>query len=1552
MPQRLVPPPPAITPSIVAPGEISNSMSHEDLLAEELASNYLNQRQSTGAQTSKEDELADRLASEYLQTQPPPQQIAQQLPPPIPQPKQPTPKPASKQQGAPAYKPAVTRKQPVAGAAPPAPPKPPPSVLQQATGDVLKGVDNFVGQGLKMAQGVPLLNGFIQQSQANSADVSKNPFEAAAATVAAAPAGALGFIDDLINIPAAQQGLGAPAHLREGYLGLPGIKRLTEAYPGASGTGEFGGAAAVPLGVPLGPLKAIKNPIARGAAHGAIAGGAFGTVTAGGQQAKRGERPNLGKAVQEGGLPGAILGTLAGGAGGKLTSKSKPKAPGAEAPKTPNPTADTVTLKDGSTFTPDEAMAHVDNPATPEAIKKEILEHLDARDQKIAGAAPEAKTEVKAELVKPEEGLKPAQPAMRLDPGKGPQQPQPTSDYTAPPLEPVKPLEDPALDAKLAQQDFENERFGKAYEPLETQSASLGKSKQREEGYLKEQEAVTAQQLTDSQLESHWQELEIDLKRPSTKQALEKKLSAQQDIINAETMRRAYRRKEGLEENWAKEPEPEPVPPDYENMPDEELARLANDAGDDNALMALLARQEAPQNKPNSSIAGGNELEALQDAQAPAIAPPETASPANLPEGTTDGALNFAPEQSTPQIAEIKSETAQPSNLYQYRKTAKGYEVYNEATGDVAKKNWSEAKTKEYVDGLNQKLSENPDFERSQGRRSAVAMQKGTSDTRQAIIADGQAMPETATPTVKAGLEKIAEAKHAYDELRARSEAAYDALREALGKPASIGFKKSNKYNKQVEEEFIRLGKDTPDQLSFEVQNSVKLEPEAYQFKPGMTAAEKGAEVLELMQQASKAKKALGDEKALIESELRAGIDRGEYPRSINIKHGKGTVNIRQKPKQFSKLGDEFEAALDAPGQQNIVRNQAAVKSWLKEPKDADANYQANANSTRPVRAKGVRSQTGAINLGLKKRHQKPAAQQQAPAPAAAAVAQGAHQSPQIADWANDQKFVGRIFEVRRALDITKDRSETLHNAVWEGIAKTTLQGRNIKFNPEHESLVHDSLRMNPNDIRMGANGLNVLSSAQRNYLATRRTVWQATGKQVKTEREAWLNQYGDNLEEMPNHVRHDYNVLQQLEDTLTGGTGKNDTGEFDALGLFTGGLYDYVFKWNPAYHGLNLLDPLVVGSSRAGIQRIMAAKMAQLDPTVKNFLSGIEHKSPIVQLRAETRLKTSQSAAIKPTKYSKIKKAVATLQGKLPDLPSEKWNFNDSLAAGIIMRGDKLKHQGGGVQYLKDMAGGKLSQDEMIKAMVDGLQVADDITGSGALGLNKDPVQRTPWAKYITQFTSQPYRVARLFKEYKKAGEYDKIATFLAMTAFVSGRAALPKELDLIKLIPHKPTRQLFFAVEDFLDTVNVVDDIPVIGRDLTEKMRYSFVPFLGGAQTNMLLESFERTLSDAVGLKLDKLGEAAIWSGLSAFIGGGGLEMGRIKREAGNAQKGDKDMYAPHPSPYGGNLRPSPKKSFKQVAGRPYNAGDALGNMILPGRSPVEGKYVKQAQRKRLDK
>lgn len=59
-----------------------------------------------------------------------------------------------------------------------------------------------------------------------------------------------------------------------------------------------------------------------------------------------------------------------------------------------------------------------------------------------------------------------------------------------------------------------------------------------------------------------------------------------------------------------------------------------------------------------------------------------------------------------------------------------------------------------------------------------------------------------------------------------------------------------------------------------------------------------------------------------------------------------------------------------------------------------------------------------------------------------------------------------------------------------------------------------------------------------------------------------------------------------------------------------------------------------------------------------------------------------------------------------------------------------------------------------------------------------------------------------------------------------VSGRAALPKEFDLLENFDQ--TRAVYWAVQDLLDEGSITAKL--LGRDLTDKMQNSALPFLVG--------------------------------------------------------------------------------------------------------------------------
>jgi hypothetical protein len=178
--------------------------------------------------------------------------------------------------------------------------------------------------------------------------------------------------------------------------------------------------------------------------------------------------------------------------------------------------------------------------------------------------------------------------------------------------------------------------------------------------------------------------------------------------------------------------------------------------------------------------------------------------------------------------------------------------------------------------------------------------------------------------------------------------------------------------------------------------------------------------------------------------------------------------------------------------------------------------------------------------------------------------------------------------------------------------------------------------------------------------------------------------------------------------------------------------------------------------------------------------------------------------------------------------------------------------------------------------------------TGAGAFGLDRDPIQANPGMRYVIQFASQPYRVARLMKKWAGEKNFGAMGTFLAATALTSGSSAVPTVVHELMERAAPQTRALLYCVEDALDSVNVVNK--VFGRDLRDKMQYDLIPILGGAQANLVMDTVMRNVGDVAQGKMDKVGASVMLLALSSVLGGGGVQIGRIAREAGNAQRAKK--------------------------------------------------------------
>jgi len=820
-------------------------------------------------------------------------------------------------------------------------------------------------------------------------------------------------------------------------------------------------------------------------------------------------------------------------------------------------------------------------------------------------------------------------------------------------------------------------------------------------------------------------------------------------------------------------------------------------------------------------------------------------------------------------------------------------------------------------------------------------------DFRAQVMENGQAIPDTVAPETRTQLGKLAEAKHERDQAEADFRAAHESFQQLKLIPQDqLTAAKNTRYDARYIEEIERMSAEAlaerPENVQLEVQNGKKYQAEPVKLPSDqMLAAQKVHDAYMKLQATNKKYQAARD---TVVPRLQSGMESGEIPSSVNIPHIQGDVNIRAVPKQRSPLETEANAVRDkqhVPKREEVNHLITGIKTFLKSFQPSGISQASVLGPLIPKAKLGKRYTTADIEAGVQKAFGSKVD------PATEAIAEGALKSDKVKDFAQDADVISRLFTLRRTLDIVKDHSADLHKKIWEGIAKETIFGRGLKFDPSQEFLVDKSLTMTPEAIRTGADGLNVFDSKQRNYLATRRAIRQESAKNVKADMDKIVEYYGDPTS-IPGSAKHTLDVLNDLHRALTGASSTEGVNTFGQAGRYiTNALYDYVFKWNVPYHALNLLDPLVVGSARAGFMNIVKAKyLLQTDKGVQNFIRSHEAKGPLGELRAETsRLSGPPAKGIEETLYGKTKNALKDFRGKLPDLPSESWNFQDSLAASIMHQGDKIKYKGGGEQYLRDMANSKLSLDETVKGYVEALQSTMDITGTGSMGLDKDPIQANPAMRYVVQFASQPYRVARLLKQWSSEGNYGAIGTFLTAQALFAGRSAINKELEWAMEYGTAETRALLYTVQDVLDDYNPISHI--IGRDLVDKMKVDLLPLLSGAQANLIVTQVESLGQALAGRKWDKVGKIALLMGLSVILGGGGAQMGRMVGQAQNAQAGEETVYAHAANPAQGLLGGNSLLGRKKFQG--FGPFDAVMNSTLPGKSPRAAAFIKEKRREK---
>lgn len=1530
--KQLVPPPPPGVPSIPA--------QDVDQEAEMIAAELMGEQFSNVGQV---DSDAEKIADEILgiQQNPLPPTLKKSSGNSIPSirdmrlsmPPEPQPAPAIVSRHSPAKAPAP------ADQAAPAAPNP---YLQfaQGAGDIVtaplaKGLNNIVmrplqalDRGVGAIRQIPGVGGVFDHLAAQAAAEGKeraaHPLESAGAALVGIPRGLVGFAEDLGNIGGRISGNGAPIDLRGAFDQIPGAKEIQQRFPASVAGGEAAGVSMIPAHVP-GVNKIIANPVTRGIVQGGVGGAVLGGVGSAGAQAKEGDI-NFGQAAVDA-IPTAVIGAGLGAAAGGIAkgAAARARAKEAAAPEakaatktTEAATGEGVKLKDGSEFSRQEAIQAVQDPAVPAEVKAEIQEVLAKQDQDIVNLGKEGVAEKKTEaqiIPKKEGATSRNQEGEQLGAAKESQSetaPAEASSVTeqlpvtkegAPKIEPEAP---PGVTRRFNQGATGEAINVKFTDETSAKLSDLGSKLQKEmtgdpSRFDKERTSQLKQELA-AQLDMSPEDVST-MAREFNRTV---KASARTEFQNGGQSFDAPAAKDFIKEKQR------PTLP-----PREELEKLSSEE------LNKLDHEDLPR----------DQQEILADIQMKKIA---------------------EEIQAAQEIDKAEQAAAEPTSpRFIVEKTKAGSRIIDNSTGEVIADNkQSLAQNTKRVDQLNQ-INDPAQLEKElrKGSRDFLAVKKGRPGIREDIFEAGAKLPEG--HALEPGLKSVAEAKITYDQARAEYFAAVDAYDRLTQRPVNIKKRMGPKYDKRVEEMTREALLEGNEDVSIEVQNAVKLEPqENAKFKRGTEPTEAFLRVEEASAKMQEAKTALKNARGAIKDQFLAEVKAGNIEQSINIETPGGSANVRIAPKPFSKLettANEIKGPV--PEVEEVDRAISSIRKFQKEKAATDEAYKVA--STKTSKRQPRRNQKGTVNLTIKKaRNQKGqldttgGKKQEAPAedPTVVALAKGAQESPEISALANDFEKVKSLMTTKNSLDIIKDHSTTLHNDIWLAIGKEATLARKAKFNPDVDfEAIHDSLKMTAAEIRAGGKGGELLgfTPEQLDFLATRREVRADGAKSLRVAASDILEEYGS-VTNMPTVVRNRYEVIELTAEAMSPRGSKEGTREYALISDLRSAMYDYIFRWNPAYHGLNLLDPFVVGSSRVGIANVIRAKAALQDASIHAFVRGTPGKDTMRQLKEEAGIANSLPKGVKDDPISSTFRKIRQFNDRLPDIPSERWNLDDSLAAGFILRGDKVRGRGKGVEYLRDLAEGRLSQLEEIEATVEAMQVADELTGSASLGINKNPFQRSTYANSFAQFVSQPIRVTRLLRKYASEGDVHGLLTFTAMNIAFGGRALIPQEAEALKAIPG--AKEFIEKLEDTLDYGNAFAKTPVIGRDISDKLRYSLlVPFAGGISSPIHVDMVKRLFEYWEGEKWDKVAKASVLLALSSMLKGGGVEMDRIYKNMQAAIEGDKDIYAVTQT---GKFKG--KKKFSQITGQKFTAGDALRESILPGKAPKIGEFQKLRLRK----
>lgn len=1403
----------------------------------------------------------------------------------------------------------------------------------------------------------------------------------------------------------------APFKTREHWDQLTGQNsaKLRQQLPATAATGEMAGASMIPMT----PHAAKGAPVSirQGIKHGAIGGQALGMVGSAGAQAKEGS-VNYEKAALEG-LPTAFMGGAL-GAGGAAISKGfgglgkgfgKPNAGKAhtdvagkvlersEARTHTKPADVMITTGDGARLTPVEVVARIKDPGTPAAHKRELNELLDAHERELVGN-PSQQPEPASEWSKPnwrdDLTVLPPDQEVRfqqwVEDNKVPFDPSPNADYD---------MRGYWKDiASRGQNSTEVNAFDNEVHYPDTYKTPFHKSFSRESKFATSAAPEwvgndsdgwklmdkSGKVIVDESKSSTPAESSIEQTFPNSRpeSAAEVTPAAESPVIEKPKRffgdTRTYR--QGMSGVDAQVTFPSPLEADlatyaakgYKNtLGEQRLNKMAEDLGipreelyqyatEYNNSVKQQAREQA-----QAVISAGKAVEDVF-----LIAPKATRN--ETPPAVTEVADKYTP--TAPDGYEISSPTspsgAEPTTTlvkptprkdrFTVQKNTKkkgGYvDIIDSSTGEViSSSKRTEAQAAALAAKYNDLAVNAPDKlepELRRGSKNFLDFRKTSDPVRNEIVEAGQDLPEG--HALSEPLKAVATAKQAFDHARAKFESAVDAFYKLTGEKQGVTMKRERRFNKEVEalvkDAQASGGKD----LTVEINNGERVEPvEAPRFQRGMKP-EEAFKVVEDLHADMKAK-----EKAYQASrkDVEQPFLESDLGQSVNIRtEDGGKVNIRAVPKQGTELNAKAEE-IRGP----VPSQEKADRSWAK------VQRVANQKSV-----KTRRNQRGSLRVVIGKKSAPPAEKLNATESMFSSLIQSAEE---LASRAKT-----RASDLRRALTLKNtgdimsdisDRFETDLKTEWDQFFGRLLKASHgIKFDTEDAGLLEVARLLEPWTLREGgqaevttADGvtkrvdLSRFSPEQLWYLSQEKAAYSRLADAIQET----LNVIDENVphEERDFDLQKDINVLTQTRDHLSGIRPRDGSGEAEFVRWLSGSFMDYLFKWYPRFHLLNMTDLPITGGLRLGLHRISSAvELFGSDKSVRDFLLGVQSKSAVDEARQDWARETLDVDGKKSNSLlAKIRRTA--------DFPSDQMNFLATFGAGAIERGEQIGYKGfsgleAGRQYLKDFASGTLPKEEQIMAYSHSLQAAHDVTGLGMRGLNRDVIQRSgSLGRAVTVFTSQPIRMARLVvnKTIKaiRSGEITplegaaRLASFVGAQVFFGGEAIIPKEVDTLEeTFPQiKPYVQ---AVRDVANALQGARYIPLVGRDLTEKLRVHLLPTLGNIRGNIALEKIGRLFEQ--GKKLDPRAlSSGIFLTLSWAFRGGGTALEQAAKNFSAAAKGDKTFYA-----FEGVGSHPKKTTFKKLEKRNYNMGDALADTFLPGERPSVGAWKKQQREAAIEK